>query len=55
MKKFMVKVKTEDGIYNKFFDTWIEADNYRMDAECGMGWYAEVWQRVAGKYQFLYC
>ena len=52
----MVVATTEEGeVFRCFYDTWEEADASRMDAECGMGWYAEVWQRVAGKYQFLYC
>ena len=55
MKQFMVVVTTEDGVFRQFYDTYGEAEDARMNAECGMGYHAEVWQKVAGKYQFLYC
>ena len=49
MKKFMVVIfaSDEDGeeTFAKFFDTYGDASNARMDAECGMGWYAEIYVR----------
>ena len=47
MAKYMVVVKTDDGeTFANFFEEYIKAENYRMDCECGMGWYAEVYERV---------
>lgn len=49
MKRYMVLVKDEDGNqFTRFFDKFQEADNYRMDAEVGLGWYAAIysWRRL---------
>ena len=44
MKQYMVIVKGDDEQGAKFFDSWIDADSYRMDAECGLGYYAQVYE-----------
>lgn len=46
MKKYMVIILTDEGeqIAN-FFDKYQDAENCRMNSECGMGWYAEVYAR----------
>lgn len=46
MKKFML-VFLADGeeTCTKFFDTYEEVQNARMDCECGLGWYAEIYER----------
>lgn len=57
MKKYMVITRTDDGsAFAAFFDTYDEADGFKMDGECGMGYYAEVYERddVHG-YRLLYC
>ena len=55
MKKYMVIVQTDEGEVRWYYDDLAKADNARMDSECGMGWYAEVWQLVDGNYEFMYC
>ena len=46
MKNFMVVGLTDDGkTFANFFDTYEEASNARMDCECGLGWYAEIYVR----------
>ena len=46
MKNYMVIILTDEGeqIVN-FFDKYQDAENCRMNSECGMGWYAEVYAR----------
>ena len=43
MKKYMVVVSDENGQSAHFCDDFSTADNIRMDAEVGMGMYAEVY------------
>lgn len=45
MKRFMVVTLCEGETQARFFDTYKEASRYRMDAECGMGAYAEIYER----------
>lgn len=47
MKKYMV-VFLADGneTVANFFDTYTEAKNAYMDMECGLGWYAEIYERM---------
>ena len=47
MKKFMVVTLCEGETHAAFFDTYREASNYRTNAECGMGAYAEIYERKA--------
>ena len=60
MKKYMVVVKFEDGQNAAFFDKLTDAEQYRMDAECGIGGLAEVYEykeeteTEVGGYEFLY-
>lgn len=59
MPKYMVITKGDEGTFTSFFENINDADNCRMDAECGMGWYAEVYERTEIEegmtaYQFLY-
>lgn len=60
MKKFMVITQLEGNQHAKFFDKKSEAEQYRMDAECGVGAYAEVYEyqeeteEDCGGYAFLY-
>ena len=60
MKKYMVITKIEGYQAASFFDKLENAEQYRMDAECGMGGYAEVYEykeetaEECGGYEFLY-
>lgn len=47
MKQYMVIILDEEGeqIVN-FFDKYQDAENCRMNSECCMGWYSEVYERV---------
>ena len=64
MPKYMVVVKmwnddgTCDGTSALFFEDWMEAEDYRMNAEVGLGWYAEVYERQetegGREYVFIY-
>ena len=31
---------------SSFFEDYIRAEQFRMDASCGMGYYAEIYERV---------
>ena len=58
MKKFMVVTLCEGETHAAFFDTYREASRYRTDAECGMGGYAEIYERSEeyqsiNQYRFL--
>lgn len=45
MKRYMV-ISIIDGRQHAYFtDNYVEAEQYRMDCECGMGGYAEVYKR----------
>lgn len=56
MPKYMVITKGDGEVWAAFFDSITEAEDYKMDGECGMGFYAEVYERdeELGEYQFLY-
>ena len=42
MPKYMVITKGDGEVWAAFFDSITEAEDYKMDGECGMGFYAEV-------------
>lgn len=45
MKRFMV-IYVIDGEQSAYFtDDYIQAEQFRMDCECGMGGYAETYER----------
>lgn len=50
MKKYMVVTSLEGSTNAKFFDRLIDAEQYRMDAECGVGAYAQVYELRKDKY-----
>lgn len=60
MKKYMLVCKGENGIqYALFCDSAAEAHDLKMDAECGLGDYCEVYERTVDEdgvesYTFLY-
>ena len=48
MSKYMIVYKDNEGAcHAKFCDTWIDADNLRMNC-CGIGYYVEVYERYSG-------
>ncbi len=48
MKKYMVIYHSDEAkTHAAFFDTWQGAEDFRMNCECGMGWYAETYERKA--------
>ena len=56
MKKFMVVCEADGEQWSKSFDKKSDADQYKMDCECGIGGYAEVYQYNEKKenYEFMY-
>ena len=46
MKKYMVVIDGEDGTFAWFTDDAQKAEQTRMDAECGMGYRAQVYRWV---------
>ena len=51
MKKYMVVYKTDEGeTCAAFFDKVCDADDFRMNCEVSMGWYAEVYERTDGEF-----
>ena len=45
MKKYMVIIKDDQGEqFANFFDSLKLAENCRMNSECGMGWYAAIYE-----------
>lgn len=60
MKKYMVIISDNEGTQSAIFtDNPNEAWDTRMDAECGLGYYAEVYEYQTDDdgneaYQFLY-
>lgn len=47
MKRFMTVTLTDDNeTFARFFDNYTEARNAKMDAECGLGWYTEIYERI---------
>ena len=45
MKKYMIVYKVEDSQGASFADDYPEAKNKKMDIECGLGGYAEIYGR----------
>ena len=60
MKRYMVITVDEKGEQNALFtDNRNQAWDARMDAECGLGWYAEVYEYCEDEdgdasYKFLF-
>jgi hypothetical protein len=58
MPEFMVVVKSDTETFANFFSDLDKAEDFRMNSECSMGWYAEVYQRIEGEcgmeYQLMY-
>ena len=50
MKKYMVVYTWEGDTFASFADTFSEADKTRMDLECGLGEYAEIYERLETEY-----
>ncbi len=46
MKKYMIVIDGEDGTSAVFTDDAQKAEQTRMDAECGMGYKAQVYRWV---------
>lgn len=47
MKKFMVVILTDESeTIAKFFNEYTEAKQAMMNAECGLGWYSELYERI---------
>lgn len=46
MKKYMVVIDGEDGTFAVFTDDAQKTEQTRMDAECGMGYRAQVYRWV---------
>ena len=45
MKEYMVVYLVDGETGAAFADTWDEAQNKRIDVECGLGGYAEIYGR----------
>lgn len=44
MPKYMVVVKDDENrVYALFYPEYYQAENYRQAAECGLGYYAEMY------------
>lgn len=58
MKKFMVVYTVDGETAASFYDKAAEADKAKQDIECGLGEYAEVYERMdtgSGlEYQLIY-
>ncbi len=56
MKKYMVVCEGNEAVWSKFFDKKSDADQYKMDCECGAGGRAQVYEHSEKKdcYKFLY-
>lgn len=46
MKKYMLVFVTEDGEEAIFGDDYLKMINSKMDVECGLGGYAELYERM---------
>ena len=47
MERYMVIAQDEAGeVHVNFFGDLHDAEYFRQNAECGMGWYAEVYERT---------
>ncbi len=49
MPKYMVVMHGEGETWAQFFTSMREAENYRMDGECGMGFFGEVYEYSTDK------
>lgn len=54
MKKFMVITSIDGSQHAKFFDKLVDAEEYRMNAECGCGLRAQVYELETDKYTSSY-
>lgn len=56
MKKFMCIYLSDEGPGAWFFDTHSEAENFRMNCTCGMGWQCQVYEYdpLTEWYEFSY-
>ena len=45
LEQYMVVTHIDGKTRATFFDSKEKADQYKMDAECGMGGYAELYKR----------
>lgn len=67
MKRFMViySIPDEESVFepgtvikgsfgSAFFDDSINADQFKMDCECGLGGMAQVYKWVKNRYVFYY-
>lgn len=54
MKRYMVLTKIDGKQGTAFFDELSKAEQYRMDAECGCGGFAQVYEWKVGKYGGAY-
>ena len=50
MKKYMVITVVDGEQGAAFFDDQTAAEQYRMNCECGVGGYAQVYRYIDGKY-----
>lgn len=46
MKKYMLVYIIEGEQGARFSDNYLEISNAKMDVECGMGGYAEIYERM---------
>lgn len=54
MRSYMVIVYGDGVEAARFFNSLDAAEKYRQDAECGLGFYTEVYERKDHEYVFLY-
>ena len=56
MKKYMVITRIDGNVGSRFFDDSEEAEQYRMDCECGCGGFAQVykWFPKSRQYKLWY-
>lgn len=55
MKKYMLIFSLDGNAAAKFSDDMSEIEQWRMDAECGLGCYCEVYERdIDEGYKLLY-
>ena len=45
MKKYMIVYRIDEGMGAAFSDSYQEAKSKKMDIECGLGGYAEIYAR----------
>lgn len=51
MKKYMCVFQNHDDNLTgaSFFDSYAEARDFKMNCECGLGWYCEIYSREVVK------